>query len=106
MKLWCISLVSVVLLSGCFPNFPKVISENTYSDNVVVTSFEKRYKHQRIVVRTSDGIVIDQYVAKRCSGCAAQVGDKFNVNVTKAVWDDGDVTYNIDRSQTKDFLRK
>lgn len=103
MKLWCISLVSVVLLSGCFP---KVVSENTYSDDVVVTSFVKRHKHQRIVVRTSDGIVIDQYVAKRCSGCSADVGDKFNVNVTKTVRDDGNVIYNIDRSQTKDFLRK
>ncbi|UYD59181.1 hypothetical protein HPMBJEAJ_00066 [Aeromonas phage avDM6] len=103
MKLWIISLVSVVLLSGCFP---KVVSENTYSDDVVVTSFVKRHKHQRIVVRTSDGVVIDQYVAKRCSDCVADVGDKFNVDVTRTVWDDGDVTYDLNRSQTKDFLRK
>ncbi|ATI17805.1 hypothetical protein [Aeromonas phage AS-yj] len=98
-----IALLAVIGLVGCVP---KVVHEETYRDTVVVTEFVKRHKRQRIKVITSDGILINQYVAKRCSGCYAYKGDKFSVTVTKKTWDDGGVTYSINRYETKEFLRK
>ncbi|QAY01417.1 hypothetical protein ZPAH1_orf00405 [Aeromonas phage ZPAH1] len=100
MKRLVVGVVALMLV-GCIP-----VSGETYKDTVVVTHFVKRAKHQRIELKTSDGIVIDQYVAKRCSGCFAKAGDMFRVDVTKRVWNDGSISYEVDRYQIKDFLQK